>query len=86
MPVVFYRRDLIEHFDWLAESKYLEEFCDEAFVAVSMTAYGHGRDFVKFGGCWMAADHFVDRYGLGDFVDRLREEDPMCPGSQGGVR
>ena len=54
MPIVFYRRDLIEHFDWLAESKYLEEFCDEALVAVSMT-------------------------GLRDFVDRLREEDPMCP-------
>jgi hypothetical protein len=26
---MFYRRDLIEHFDWLAESKYLEEFCDQ---------------------------------------------------------
>lgn len=79
---MFYRRDLVEHFDWLAESEYLEEFCDEALVAVSMTAYGHGRDFVRFGTAWMAADHFVDRYGLRDFVDRLRQEDPLCPGYQ----
>jgi len=76
---MIYRRDLIEHFDWLAESKYLEEFCDEALVAVFMTAYGHGSDFVKFGGASMAADHFVARYGLRDFVDRAQEEDPLCP-------
>lgn len=75
---MFYRRDLIEHFEWLAESRYLEEFCDEALVAITMTAYGHGRDFVKWGySTYMAADHFVARYGLQVFVDRVREEDVL---------
>jgi hypothetical protein len=75
---MIYRRDLIEHFDWLAESKYLEEFCDQALVAISMTAYGHGGDFVKFGAAtWMAADHFVDRYGLTEFVRRVHEDEPL---------
>lgn len=73
---MFYRRDLIAYFDWLAESRYMEEFCDEALVAITMTAYGHGGDFVRWGaGAYMAADHFVARYGLGDFVDRVRDED-----------
>jgi hypothetical protein len=76
---MFYRRDLIDHFDWLAESEFLEEFCDEALVAVSMTAYGHGKEFVKFGPTWMSAEHFVARYGLRDFVDRVREEDVLTP-------
>jgi hypothetical protein len=81
---MIYRRDLIEYFDWLAESRYLEEFCDEAMVAVYMTAYGHGRDFVRFGpGTWMAADHFVDRYGLRPFVDRAREEDHLLHENEG---
>lgn len=83
---MIYRRDLIEHFDWLAESEYLEEFCDEALVAISMTVYGHGRDFVKFGPAWMAADHFVDRYGLRDFVDRVHEEEPLTCEMNRGTR
>ena len=83
---MFYRRDLIEHLDWLAESKYLEEFCDQALVCITMTAYGHGGTFLKYGSCWMAADHFVVRYGLGDFVDLLREEDPFVADETGGTR
>ncbi|MBS1862405.1 MAG: hypothetical protein JSS68_11920 [Actinobacteria bacterium] len=75
---MFYRQDLIDHFDWLADSRYLEEFCDEALVAISMTAYGYGNVFVKFGpNTWMAADHFVARYGLTEFVDRVRETDVL---------
>jgi hypothetical protein len=75
---MFYRRDLIEHFDWLAESRYLEEFCDEALVAITMTAYGHGGDYVKWGrNTYMAAGHFVARYGLQAFVERVREEDVL---------
>jgi hypothetical protein len=74
---MIYRRDLIDHFEWLAGSRYLEEFCDEALIAVAMTAYGHGDDWVKWGGPWMTAEHFVARYDLRVFVDRLRDEDEL---------
>ena len=75
---MIYRRDLIDHFDWLADSRYLEEFCDESVVAIAMTAHGHGKDWVKWGGAtWMTPEHFVDRYGLRIFVDRVREEDVL---------
>lgn len=30
---MIYRRDLIEHFEWLRDSKYLNEVLDEALVA-----------------------------------------------------
>lgn len=68
-----YRRDLIEHFKWLEGSEYFDEVLDEALVAIAMTAYGHGRDLIQ-NGAWMNARGVVERFGLEQFVERLRAE------------
>jgi hypothetical protein len=68
-----YRRDLVDHFEWLHGSKYLDEVLDEALVAIALTAYGHGGDLIQ-NGAWMTADGVVERFGLEPFVERLREE------------
>lgn len=68
-----YRRDLVEHFEWLAGSKYLDEVIDEALVAIAFTAYDHDWDMLQ-NGAWMSAGGIVERFGLEKFVDRLREE------------
>jgi hypothetical protein len=74
---MIYRRDLIEHYDWLAGSKYLDGFLDESVVAIAMTAHGHGSDWVRYGASWMAAHAIVDKFELWGFVDRMREEDHL---------
>jgi hypothetical protein len=68
-----YRRDLIDHFEWLAGSRYLEEVLDEALVAIALTAYDHGGDLIQ-NGAWQDARGVVERFGLEPFVDRLRSE------------
>lgn len=68
-----YRRDLIDHFQWLEGSEYLDEVLDEALVAIALTAYGHGQDLIQ-NGAWMSAHSVVGRFGLESFVDKLREE------------
>jgi hypothetical protein len=44
---MIYRGDLIEHYDWLAGSRYLDEFLDESVGAIAMTAHGHGGAWVR---------------------------------------
>jgi hypothetical protein len=68
-----YRKDLEEHFEWLAGSEYFDEVIDEALVAVALTAYDHGRDLIQ-NGAWQSASGVVERFELEEFVDRLRGE------------
>jgi len=70
---MIYRKDLEQHFDWLAGSEYFDEVIDEALVAVALTAYDHGRDLIQ-NGAWQSASGVVERFELEEFVDRLREE------------
>jgi hypothetical protein len=76
---MIYRRDLLAHYDWLAGSKYLDEFLDESVVAIAMTAHGHGGAWVRLGAAWMSADGIVWKFRLEPFVDRMREEDRIFP-------
>lgn len=68
-----YRRDLEQHFEWLAGSEYFDEVIDEALVAIALTAYDHGRDLIQ-NGAWMNARGVVERLQLEDFVRQLRSE------------
>jgi hypothetical protein len=68
-----YRKDLEEHFDWLAGSEYYDEVLDEAVVAIALTAYDHGRDLIQ-NGAWQSASGVVERFQLEEFVGRLRAE------------
>jgi len=68
-----YRRDLEQHFDWLAGSQYFDEVLDEALVAIALTAYDHGHDLIQ-NGAWQSASGVVERFELKEFVDRLRGE------------
>lgn len=70
---VIYRSDLIDHFRWLADSKYFDEVIDEALVAIALTAYDHGGDLIQ-NGAWQDAKGVVERFGLERFVERLRSE------------
>jgi hypothetical protein len=70
---MIYRRDLIEHFEWLEDSKYLDEVLDEALIAIALTAYDHGSDWIR-NGAWMTADGVVERLQLEQFVERLQAE------------
>lgn len=69
-----YRRDLIEHFEWLAGSDEYDEALDEAVVAIAMAANGHGHDLVNFGVAWVSVSYNVERYQLEEFVERARSE------------
>lgn len=68
-----YRKDLEQHFEWLAGSEYFDDVIDEALVAVALTAYDHGRDLIQ-NGAWQSASGVVERFELEEFVDRLRGE------------
>ena len=68
---MIYRRDLIDHFQWLEGSKFFDEVIDEALVA--LTGYDHGDDLIQ-NGAWQDAEGVVERFGLEPFVDRLRSE------------
>lgn len=70
---MIYRRDLTDHFQWLAGSEYFDEVIDEALVAIALTAYDHGRDLIQ-NGAWQDAKGVVERFGLEPFVARLRSE------------
>ncbi len=71
---MIYRRDLIDHFEWLEGSKYLDELLDEAVIAIAMTAYGHGGDLVQLGAAWMSANGIVWKFQLEKFVEKTRSE------------
>jgi hypothetical protein len=68
-----YRKDLEQHFEWLAGSEYFDEVIDEALVAIALTAYDHGRDWIQ-NGAWQCARGVVERFELEEFVERLRGE------------
>lgn len=68
-----YRKDLEENFEWLAGSEYFDEVLDEALVAIALTAYDHGRDWIQ-NGAWQCASGVVERFQLEEFVERLRAE------------
>lgn len=68
-----YRKDLEQHFEWLAGSEYFDEVLDEALVAIALAAYDHGRDLIQ-NGAWMNASGVVERLELEEFVARLRAE------------
>ena len=68
-----YRKDLEQHFEWLAGSEYFDEVLDEALVAIALTAYDHGRDLIQ-NGAWMSASGVVERFELEELVARLRAE------------
>ena len=70
---MIYRRDLIDHFQWLEGSEFLDEVIDEAIVAIALTGYDHGRDLIQ-NGAWQSAKGVVERFGLEPFVERLRSE------------
>jgi hypothetical protein len=70
---MIYRQDLVEHLKWLEGSEFLDAVIDEALVAISLTAYGHGGDWIQ-SGAWMCAEHVVERLGLGSLVAQLRQE------------
>ena len=69
-----YRRELTEHFRWLEDSKCLDEVLDEAVIAIAMTAYEHGGDWVQTGAAWMTADGIVEKFELEPFVEKVRSE------------
>jgi len=68
-----YRKDLDQHFEWLAGSECFDEVLDEALAAIVLTAYDHGRDLIQ-NGAWMSASGVVERFELEEFVARLRAE------------
>jgi hypothetical protein len=70
---MIYRQDLVERLEWLEGSEFLDAVIDEALVAIALTAYGHGRDWIQ-SGAWMSAEHVVERLGLGSLVAQLRRE------------
>jgi hypothetical protein len=70
---MIYRRDLIDHFEWLSGSKYFDEVIDEALVAIAFTAHGHGGDWIELGAAWMGAAAIIEKFELEEFVARARE-------------
>jgi hypothetical protein len=70
---MIYRRDLIDHFQWLEGSEFFDEVIDEAIVAIALTGYDHGGDLIQ-NGAWQNAKGVVERFELEPFVERLRSE------------
>ena len=42
-------------------------------VAIALTAYGHGREWIR-NGAWATAESIVERFELEQFVEKLRSE------------
>jgi hypothetical protein len=80
---MIYRRDLIDHFEWLSGSEYFDEAIDEALIAIALCARGHRGDMMSFGAAWVTASYNVWRYELEEFVERERRDniflDPVEP-------
>jgi hypothetical protein len=70
---MIYRQDLFEHLEWLEGSEFYDTVIDEALVAIALTAYGHGGDWIQCG-AWLSAAHLVERLELSPLVARLRQE------------
>jgi hypothetical protein len=72
---MIFRRDLIDHFEWLTGSEYLDEVLDEALIAITLCAYDHQGEWIQNGaGVWTSADYVVRYFELQEFVKRLRTE------------
>jgi hypothetical protein len=71
---MIYRTDLLERFDWLSGSKYLDEALDEAVVAIAFAAHGYRSELVEFGAAWVWVDYTIRYFELEDFVERARAE------------
>lgn len=72
MRPVVYRRDLVEHFSWLAGSRYFDEAVDEALVAIALAAHGCEAHWMEYGAAWMSAGGVVEVFGLEEFVETAR--------------
>lgn len=70
---MIYRGDLIDHFRWLAGSKYYDEVLDEALVAIAFAAHGYEWELVEQG-AWMTAGGVVERFGLEKFAQKARSQ------------
>jgi hypothetical protein len=70
---VIYRHNLLEHFDWLSDSKYLDEMLDESVIAIAFCARGHD-ELINWGASWMTTRGFVEKFALEPFVERARSE------------
>ncbi len=83
-----YRRDLVEHFEWLAGSEHYDDTLDEALVAIALCAHGHCFELVSYGAAWMTADGVVEVLGLDPFVEKARADHVLfgrgSPGPQRG--
>lgn len=71
---MIYRKDLLAHFEWLSDSKYLTGALDEALVAIALCARGHRGEMMNFGAAWVMAGYIVERFELEEFVARERRE------------
>ncbi|HEV7770138.1 MAG TPA: hypothetical protein VGO66_05690 [Solirubrobacterales bacterium] len=71
---MIYRKDLLVHYEWLSDSKYLTEALDEALVAIALCARGHSGDLMNFGAAWVMASYIIERFELEEFVARERRE------------
>lgn len=67
-----HRRDLLEHFEWLAGSHLLEDALDEAMIAIALCAHGSEWAFMKYGAAWRPASGVVEVYKLERFVESER--------------
>jgi hypothetical protein len=77
---VIYRRDLIDHFGWLAGSGHFDEVVDEALVAIAFAARGQGEELVEVGAAWMSADGVVEKFKLEAFAEKARDGLPFRDG------
>ena len=86
---MIYRKDLIDHYEWLSDSKYFTEALDEALIAIALCARGHEHDLMNFGAAWVMANYHVERFHLEEFVERERREhilldpEPETPDGEG---
>ncbi len=85
---MIYRVDLIDHFQWLAGSKYYDEALDEALVAIALAAHGYEGELIEYGAAWMTAGGVVEVFGLEQFVEKARANLilPPCYGVAHGDR
>lgn len=67
-----HRRDLVDHFGWLARSEFYDDVLDEALVAIELCAHGYRCELVAHGAAWMMASGVVEVLGLEAFVEQAR--------------
>ena len=68
------RRELIKHFEWLAESVHYEDVLDEALISIELAARGLGDEWVEYGAARSTASYVVAVFGLEGLVERSRAD------------